>query len=53
MFPMAYSPDLRKRILDFVEVSGKKSETFRLFNIIRSTIDKWLASENLLEIKQT
>ncbi|MDE0482320.1 MAG: IS630 transposase-related protein [Candidatus Poribacteria bacterium] len=49
---MAYSPDLRKRILDFVETGGK-SETSRLFTVARSTIDRWLAAENSFAIRKT
>ena len=50
---MAYSPDLRKRILDFVEAGGKKSEASRVFNVARSTIDRWLAAENPYAIRKT
>ena len=50
---MAYSPDLRKRILDFIKTDGKKSEASRLFNVARSTIDRWLAAENPFAIKKT
>lgn len=53
MSTMAYSPDLRKRILDFIKAGGKKSEASRLFTVARSTIDRWLAAENPLEIKKT
>lgn len=53
MFPMAYSPDLRKRILDYVETGGKKSEAARLFSVARSTIDRWLAAENPFAIRKT
>ena len=49
---MAYSPDLRKRILDFIEAGGKKSEAARLFTVARSTIDRWLAAEDPLAIKK-
>ena len=53
MSTMAYSPDLRKRILDFIKAGGKKSETSRLFTVARSTIDRWLAAENPLALKKT
>ena len=43
---MAYSPDLRKRILDFIQAGGKKSEAARRFTVARSTIDRWLAAED-------
>ena len=45
MFLMAYSPDLRKRILDFIESGGKKSETFGLFTVARPTQVGIYASE--------
>ncbi|MYF99607.1 hypothetical protein F4212_10845, partial [Candidatus Poribacteria bacterium] len=51
--PMVYSPDLRKRILDFVEAGGKKSEASRLFSVARSTIDRWLAADNPFAIRKT
>ena len=53
MFPMAYSPDLRKRILDFVEAGGKNLKLPVCLPLPRSTIDRWLAAENPLEIKKT
>lgn len=53
MFPMAHSPDLRKRILDFVEAGGKKSEASRLFSVARSTIDRWLAADDPFAIGKT
>ena len=53
MFPMAHSPDLRKRILDFVEAGGKKSEASRLFRVARSTIDRWLAADDPFVIGKT
>ncbi len=49
---MAYSPDLRKRILDFIQAGGKKSEAARRFTVARSTIDRWLAAEDPLAIKK-
>ncbi len=53
MFPMAHSPDLRKRILDFVEAGGKKSDASRLFSVVRSTIDRWLAADDPFAIRKT
>ena len=53
MFPMAHSPDGRKRILDFVEAGGKKSEASRLFSVTRSTIDRWLAADDPFAIRKT
>ena len=35
---MAYSADLGKRVLDFLENGGKKSEASRRFTVARSTL---------------
>ncbi len=43
---MAYSPDLRKRVLDFIETVGKKSEAARRFTVARATLYRWLEAEN-------
>ncbi len=43
---MAYSTDLRKRVLDFIEAGGKKAEAARRFSVERSTIYRWLAAED-------
>ena len=45
---MAYSTDLRKRVLDFIEAGGKKAEAARRFSLNRSTIYRWLAAEDPL-----
>ena len=45
---MAYSTDLRKRVLDFIQTGGKKSEASRRFSVDRSTIYRWLGAENPL-----
>ncbi len=38
-----YSYDLRKKVIDAIELDGlKKSEASELFNISRNTIDLWL-----------
>ena len=41
---MRYSSDFRKRVLDFIEAGGSKSEASRRFTVSRPTIDNWLAS---------
>lgn len=43
---MAYSTDLRKRVLDFIKAGGKKAEAARRFSLNRSTIYRWLAAED-------
>ena len=45
---MTYSTDLRKRVLDFIQTGGKKSEASRRFSVDRSTIYRWLGTENPL-----
>ena len=49
---MAYSTDLRKRVLDFIQTGGKKSQAARRFSVERSTIYRWLAAENPLETQK-
>ena len=49
---MAYSTDLRKRVLDFIHTGGKKSEAARRFSLNRSTIYRWLAAENPLSTQK-
>ncbi len=50
---MAYSLDLCKRVLDFVETGGKKSEASRRFSVSRSTLYRWLADETPLTPQKT
>ena len=38
---MAYSLDLRKRVLDFIAAGGSKTAS-RRFSVARSTLYKWL-----------
>ena len=45
---MAYSTDLRKRVLDFIESGGKKSQASRRFSVDRSTIYRWLGAQDPL-----
>ena len=49
---MAYSTDLRKRVLGFIENGGKKAEAARRFNVARSTIDRWLNAEDPFATKK-
>ena len=42
---MAYSTDLRKRVLDFIEKGGKKAEASRRFSVDLSTVYRWLAAK--------
>ena len=45
---MAYSTDLRKRVLDFIQTGRKKSEAARRFSVARSTLYRWLEAEDPL-----
>ena len=44
---MAYSLDLRQRVIGYVEAGGGVSQASRLFKVGRSTIYQWLAREDL------
>lgn len=44
---MAYSLELRKRVIDFVETTASVSRASRLFKVTRSTIYQWLARKDL------
>jgi transposase len=39
---MAYSHDLKQRVLDFIAAGGGKSEAGRRFSVARSTVFVWL-----------
>lgn len=39
---MAYSQDLKQRVLEFVAAGGGKSEAARRFSVARSTVFVWL-----------
>ena len=43
---MAYSTDLRKRVLDFITNGGSKSAAERTFRVSRRTIYNWLEAED-------
>lgn len=43
---MAYSTDLRKCVLDFIDKGGSKASAERTFGVSRRTIYNWLAAEN-------
>lgn len=45
---MAYSTDLRKRVLDFIANGGSKADAERTFGTSRRTIYNWLEAENPL-----
>lgn len=39
---MAYSIDMRERALSFIEKGGSITETMKVFNVARTTINRWL-----------
>ena len=43
---MAYSTDLRKRVLDFITNGGSKAAAERTFRVSRRTIYNWLEAED-------
>jgi len=43
---MAYSTDLRKRVLDFINAGGSKAAAERRFRVSRRTIYNWLEAED-------
>ena len=45
---MAYSTDLRKRVLDFINEGGSKAAAERTFSVSRRTIYNWLEAEDAL-----
>ena len=45
---MAYSTDLRKRVLDFIANGGSKAAAERTFGTSRRTIYNWLEAEDPL-----
>ena len=45
---MAYSTDVRKRVLDFIHNGGSKAAAKRTFGISRRTIYNWLEAEDPL-----
>ncbi|RKU09004.1 hypothetical protein C6501_15770 [Candidatus Poribacteria bacterium] len=45
---MAYSTDLRKRVLDFINNGGSKVAAERTFGVSRRTIYNWLEAEDPL-----
>ncbi len=50
---MAYSTDLRKRVLDFIDNGGSKVKAAKLFNISRDVIYKWLNAPDPLAPKKS
>lgn len=49
---MTYSIDLRKRVIDFVNKGGSKSEAAKRFNVSRWCVYNWLSRKTLEPDKQ-
>ncbi len=49
---MAYSLDLRKRVLTFIENGGSKVEAAKLFNVSRDIIYKWQRASDPLAVQK-
>jgi len=50
---MAYSSDLRKKVLDFIAKGGNKHKAAKRFSISRTCIYNWLKQSNPLMAKKT
>lgn len=48
---MAYSLDLRERVIEFIESGGGVTQAARLFKVGRATIYKWLNRDDLRPTK--
>lgn len=48
---MAYSVDLRQRVIDFIESGGSVTEASKIFKIGRATIYRWFGREDLAPTK--
>jgi|APSaa5957512622_1039677.scaffolds.fasta_scaffold324415_1 transposase len=44
---MSYDIELRKRVIDFIDAGGQKTDAAILFQLSRSTIYEWLKRPNL------
>jgi len=49
---MSYSIDLPKRVLDFLNTGGSKTEAARLYNVSRTCIYNWLAAKDPLRCEK-
>lgn len=48
---MAYSVDLRQRVINFIESGGSVTEASKIFKIGRATIYRWFGREDLAPTK--
>ena len=42
---MSYSIDLRERALSFIEKEGSITEAMRVFNVARTTLNRWMVKK--------
>ena len=47
MARMSHSIDLKRRVIEFVNQGGRKTEAVRIFSVGRSTIYEWLEQSDL------
>jgi transposase len=50
---MAYSKDLRSRVLAYVAKGGSKAEAVRLFGVSKAIVFVWLKTPHQVETKKT
>ncbi len=50
---MAFSPDLRKRVLAFIAKGGSKRKAAQVFSVSRTCIYNWLKRPNPLMVRKT
>lgn len=43
----AYSPDLRIRVIDYVEAGGRRTEAAKLYRVSRDTVRRWINQKRL------
>ncbi len=52
IFPMRCSPDLRKRVMDFVKSGATKTEAAYRFQVSRGSVHNWTAAEDGLSYEK-
>ena len=50
---MAYSLDLRQKVIAFIEAGGSITKASKIFKVGRATIYRWLGRDNLAPTKVT
>ena len=52
IFSMRCSPDLRKRVIDFVKSGGSKTEAALRFQVSRGSVHNWTSAEDALSYEK-